>query len=141
MKADSLVGAWRLCSFEYKAEGGRCFAPLGNEPQGLLIYDRSGYMSGMMAKRDRPLLSTNDLSRIPENEKAAISDGFIAYSGRYEVDGDKVIHNVEVSFVPNWAGTPLDRFCQFEGKKLVLKTPPTNFNGREYEGYVTWERL
>jgi hypothetical protein len=72
-------------------------------------------MSGMMARSDRPGLSTEDFSKVPESEMVSMAEGFIGYSGRYEIVGDKVVHQVEMSFIPNWVGVSLERFCDLKG--------------------------
>jgi hypothetical protein len=136
-----ITGVWKLCSFEFKSKDGTVFSPYGKDPKGFLIYDNNGYMSGMMSKSDRPNLSSEAINKIPEGEKSQLSDGFIAYSGKYEILKHKIIHHVEVSFIPNWIGMPLDRFYEFQDGKLILSMPPMSFNGKEYTGYIGWEKV
>lgn len=136
-----LIGTWKLKSFELKSKEGDIFHPLGDNPKGFLIYDKSGHMSGMMSKTDRPNLSSANLSEIKEKEKSSLADGFIGYAGKYEVLENKIIHNVEMSFIPNWIGNPLDRFYRFENDTLVLTTPPEDINGKKFVYYINWEKL
>lgn len=140
MGKEQITGAWKLVSFEYKAEDGTGFYPYGEKPRGILIYEPGGYMSGMVGRNDRPSISIEDLGRIPEKEKATLSEGFISYAGRYEVLDDRVIHHVEMSYIPNWIGTQFIRFYRFEGGCLLLKTPPTSFRGKDFVGYLIWRR-
>jgi len=98
-------------------------------------------MSGMMSKSDRPNLSSANLSEIKEKEKSSLADGFIGYAGKYEVLENKIIHNVEMSFIPNWIGNPLNRFYRFENDELVLTTPPEDINGKMFVYYINWEKL
>jgi len=140
MKSE-ITGTWRLKSFELKSEEETSIQPLGENPKGFLIYDKSGYMSGMMSRSDRPNLSTENLTNIPENEKLTLSEGFIGYSGKYEILTDKIIHHVEMSFIPNWIGKPLNRFYTFNNNDLILSTPPEDFNGKEFVYYIVWEKL
>ena len=46
----------------------------------------------------------------------------LAYCGRYRVDGDCVVHTVEMSMYPNWVGTEQRRAYRFDGDRIVLRT-------------------
>lgn len=35
-------------------------------------------------------------------EKASAAETYVSYCGRYGVEGDKIIHHIEVGFFPNW---------------------------------------
>lgn len=92
MQHHQLLGAWKLLSFEYRAEDGTSFFPYGRDALGILIYEPNGYMSGMIGKNNRPRISVEDLGRLPDSEKITLSEGFISYSGEYEILEDRVIH-------------------------------------------------
>ncbi len=139
MKSE-ITGTWKLKSFESRSKDGDVFYPFGENPEGFLIYDESGYMSGMISRADRHNLSVN-AANMGENEKSSLSEGFIGYSGKYEILDDKIVHHVEMSFIPNWIGKPLDRFYSFENDYLVLKTPPEVFNNKKFVHYIIWEKL
>jgi len=47
-----------------------------------------------------------------------------AYSGRYTVEGDKVVHRVDVSWNEAWTGTDQVRFVKVEGDRLTITTAP-----------------
>jgi hypothetical protein len=67
----------------------------------------------------------------------------IAYSGRYRVEGDKVITKVEIAWNESWVGGEQVRFVRFEGDKLYIESPPMphpNVGGRVVRVIVTWER-
>ncbi|NPV92729.1 MAG: lipocalin-like domain-containing protein [Firmicutes bacterium] len=140
MGKEAVLGAWRLAHFEYRAADGTAFKPYGEEPLGILIYEPGGYMSGMIGKKGRKNISVEDLGRISEAEKLSLAEGYMAYAGRYEVLDDRVLHSIQASFIPNWIGTQFTRFYRFEEGRLLLQTPPTNFRGRDFVGYLTWER-
>ncbi|MGB9978912.1 lipocalin-like domain-containing protein [Methanobacterium sp.] len=136
-----ITGTWKLKSFESRSEDGDIFYPFGENPKGFLMYDISGYMSGMISRGDRSNLSVKNFNNMDESEKASLSDGFIGYSGKYEILDDKIIHHVEISFIPNWIGKPLDRFYQFENDDLVLTTSPERFNNKKFVHYIVWKKL
>lgn len=98
-------------------------------------------MSGMMSRSDRPNLSSENLTQIKDDEKLSLANGFIGYSGKYEVLDDKIIHYVEMSFIPNWVGKPLDRYYGFQNDDLMLSTPPDILNGKEFIYYLLWGKL
>lgn len=141
MNISDLAGAWRLLSFEYRSDDGEVLAPFGPDPDGILIYDASGTMSGMMSQSGRPPLPSENYGHLTEKEKASLGDGYIGYAGTYEVKGDRIIHHVQVSFLPNWVGMDLVRAFTFEQGTLTLRTdPPIEHNGRKFAAYMTWKR-
>jgi hypothetical protein len=55
-----------------------------------------------------------------------------AYSGRYTVEREKVVHHVDVSWNEAWTGADQVRFVKVVGDRLTITTapakeaPPTN---------------
>ena len=135
------VGAWKLCSFEYQALDGTVFHPYGHEPIGRIFYDKGGEMAALISRSDRVPLSCDDFIMLPDSEKVALARGFIAYSGKYKVFNDKIIHYTEVSFIPNWIGTEMVRFYTLDGDNLTLKTPPVILRNKEFIGVIQWQRI
>src|SRR5260221_10232537 len=81
---DGLVGTWRLVSIETLRSNGEVTYPFyGKHPEGLLIYDPSGWMSVQIVsdpKPDVPTASSREAflkTTPPEKEKAI--DGFYGY--------------------------------------------------------------
>lgn len=137
----NIVGTWKLISFEMKTDD-KISHPFGENPSGHLIYDEKNYMAVLISKENRNKnVSTEDITKIPEEEKVALSDGFIAYSGKYKVLDDKIIHNVEISFIPNWVGRPLERFYQLSEGNLILETPALEVEGSKLVSRLTWEKI
>ena len=57
--ADQLVGAWRLVSIEtYRANGETIYPFYGKHPEGLLVYDRGGWMSVQIVSDPKPMVPT-----------------------------------------------------------------------------------
>jgi hypothetical protein len=138
--AENIIGTWKLISFELKSNG-NISHPLGENPLGFLIYGETGHMAVMMSKKDRSPLSSEDIINIPEEEKSGLADGFIGYSGKYKILDNKLVHYVEISFIPNWMGRPLERFYQFYKGNLILKTPAEDINGVEFISTIIWEKI
>jgi hypothetical protein len=59
-----------------------------------------------------------------EPERAAAYATAFSYCGRYEVQDDHVVYEVELCSFPNWAGRQQVRLVELDGDELVLRTPP-----------------
>ncbi len=138
MSNHSIVGTWRMVKFEYRAEDGTRFFPYGEQADGVIVYDEEGMMSTIITRTDRPSVSAHDFVNIPDEEKIELSKGFVAYAGKYEMLPDRIVHHVEISYIPNWVGTTLDRFYEFKDGNVILSTPPVQLRGKEFRGYITW---
>lgn len=65
----------------------------------------------------------------------------LSYYGRWWIEGDRIIHAVELSVFPNWVGTEQVRFFRFEDDRVVLRTPPTLRRGSSGFAELTWRRV
>ncbi len=74
-------------------------------------------------------------------EKVAAAEGYISYSGKYEIQGDRLVVHPEVSFFPNWVGVDQVRICELEGNKLKLSTAPLLMRGMQQTAHLVWERV
>ncbi len=140
MDQEQILGSWKLVSFIYKAEDGTSFYPYGKEANGIIIYDKSGYMSAVITRTDRPRLSTEDFGKLPDEEKMGLARGFMTYTGQYEIQSDRILHKIEIGYIPNWAGTTFVRFPSFEDGNLVLATLPATLRGKTFTGYLIWKK-
>jgi hypothetical protein len=129
-----------LLSYSARVAGGETTYPLGADPIGSLVYTAGGWMSGMLAARDRPNLSTTDMMGGTETERASAFSSYIAYCGEYEIEGDVVIHRVAMSMFPNWVGGDQRRFFELSGDELLLRTPPMEINGEMVVNELRWVR-
>lgn len=129
-------GIWRLKSFIQKSKNGDSYFPFGENPDGTLIYDKSGYMSVIISRSDRKDLFIG--KNLEELDKSSLLADFIAYSGKYDISDEKVVHQVEMSFIPQWIGKDMDRSYQIENEKLILITP---LEDNEFFNEIIWERL
>ena len=136
-----LVGTWKLLDYSFLHENGTLEKPWGTEVEGILIYSTEGYMSGnlMHRRRKRPEPQREVAGEIGERIRG--SRNYIAYAGRYTMEGDTVTHHVEVSLFPNWIGLPQLRYYKLAGDKLVLSTPMTLVKGEKLVGQLTWKRV
>jgi Lipocalin-like domain len=139
----SLLGTWRLVSFEARDSEGQLQYPLGKDVCGQLIYDVGGNMSAHVMRDDRPLFAANDPGRGTDAEVRATFDGHASYFGTYAIDPatQTVTHHVRGAWYPNWIGNDQLRHFKFDGSRLVLSTPPLVSDGQSLEYVLTWERI
>ena len=142
MKAEDLVGTWRLRSWKNVGSDGSEVYPLGERPVGYIFYNHDGYMSVEIMAEDRvPYQDPDVFGGTPQERSEAIST-YISYAGPFEVhDRDTVIHHIEVCSYPNWIGNAQLRFVRLEGDLLVLSTKPMIFQGMTRPAELIWERV
>jgi Lipocalin-like domain len=141
--APSLVGSWRLVSYEARDSEGGIQYPLGESVSGLLVYDGGGNMSAHVMKNDLPLFAAKDPARGTDAELRAAFEGYGSYFGTYTVDQARqtVTHHVRGAWYPNWIGQDQVRHFKFDGDRLLLSTPPLLWDGQSLEHVLTWERI
>lgn len=142
MEASRLVGTWRLVSWEAIGADGSIERPMGRRPEGLLVYGLDGTMLVLLGRSDRARMSGEDMAGSSLEERAEAMRTFIAYGGRYEVQGSRVTHHVEMSLFPNWAGTRQVREATVDetANRLTLVSPPIAVGGAARSQQLTWER-
>ena len=87
---DQLIGAWKLVSYvEEPVDGSAPFHPLGEQPQGIIMYTPDGYMSAQLARPDRGRFVSGDWFKGTDEEYRAEASSYIAYTGPFHVDEDK----------------------------------------------------
>ena len=141
---DRLVGAWKLMSYgEKPVDGSAPFYPMGEEPQGIIMYTPDGYMSAQLMRPGRPKFASGDWFSGTDEEIKAEAGGYIAYSGPFHTDEEKqtLTHSMFVSLFPNWLGQTQPRVVKIEGNMLHLSTAaPIKSGGKETNLYLTWKR-
>jgi hypothetical protein len=105
------------------------------------MYTTDGYMSVVITRPNRPNVAAGGLMGGTVKEQAAAAATCISYAGPYELHEDKVVHRVEVSLFPNWVGGIQERFYEFAGERLSLRTAPLLLDSHEQRGYLVWERI
>lgn len=138
MGESSLVGTWRLDTFELESPDGSISYPYGEALTGYIFYMADGYMSTAFMSANRASNGDEDLARAGA---ASTYDQFMAYSGRYEVMGDKISHYVEVSSLEIWIGSTQERWYKIDGNRLTLLTAPLSVDGETPVGRLTWDRM
>jgi Lipocalin-like domain len=141
---DSLIGAWELVScVETDVKSGEAYRPMGDKPQGLLLYTPDGYMSAQLSALDRPHFESGDMYRGKPKEYVTAVRSYLAYTGPYYVDEARRIveHEMFVSLFPNWQGQRQVRVVRLDEKALQLSTnQPQLFNGTLKTATIVWRR-
>jgi hypothetical protein len=144
------VGVWRLVSVGNVRPNGEVVTGwMGPNPSGVLIYDRSGYMSAQIMHDPRTTWKVmgksvaQDFEDASAADKAAAFDGYYAYYGRYEVsEKDHVVrHHVESSLWPPEVGITYERHFQLNGDRLTLTTAPQESKGEQRYNRLVFERI
>ncbi|MGX7091543.1 lipocalin-like domain-containing protein [Hutsoniella sourekii] len=133
---DKLIGTWRLVSYQTE-EDGQIVYPFGEDATGFIMYNPDGYMSAQLQKQGRPAYESGDIHTGSQEEMAAAAHGYLAYSGRFEVDEAKnqVTHYMDVSMNPTWQGQSQPRIGQIDGDILSI------YNGLKPEDQLKWQRV
>jgi hypothetical protein len=141
-KVISLIGVWKLISFEARREGEEPSLPFGIDAKGLLIYTDVGRFSAQLMRSNRPKFVSGDQLKGTVEEINECFKGCISYFGTYEYDanGGFVIHHIESSLFPNWEGTQ-KRFVEISDKRISLTTSPVMWDGKMAIGAMVWERV
>jgi hypothetical protein len=137
----SLIGAWRLVSWQNRTADGEVSYPMGADALGYLIYTADGRFSVTISRADRARFAGGDLLGGTTQEKTNAAEGFVAYAGRYTFHGDHVVHHVELSLFPNWVGTDQQRFAELSGSTLTLSANPLPLAGKWQVPRLVWQRV
>jgi hypothetical protein len=138
---EELYGTWQLLSWSRHVVGtAESTEPFGKAPHGFLTYGRDGRMLAMIVKANRP--KPPDVARMPDQERAELFKTMLAYGGTFEVEGDQVVHSVDISWNENWTGTAQVRNFRIEGSKLTITVAPQiGFDGSEGSAVLTWAKV
>ncbi len=138
-----LIGTWKLVSASTRSgDGTTNTAPYGSNPTGFLTYSPDGRMTAIISNGGRRPLSIADRITAPADERAQAFATFLAYAGRYTVEGDKVTHHIEAASIQNWVNGDQVRFFTLDGDRLIVLTPSNYvFNGQPQTFELKWERV
>jgi Lipocalin-like domain len=123
MLREKILGTWRLVSYvEQDDRGGPITFPLGRDAVGLIMYTSDGYMSAQLMRSGRHEYGQPEIGGGTIHQAAAAAEGYLAYSGPYEVDeaASVVHHRVAVSLLPNWLDTVQLRHGSLKDNQLTL---------------------
>jgi Lipocalin-like domain len=110
---------------------GQRYNEFGDGPGGYVIYLADGRMYAMLVADNR----AKPTSAVPtDKEKAELFGTMIAYVGTYRIDGEMVIHDIEVSWNQLWTGCQQVRLFKTEGDTLTITIAVAKSPGDGQEG-------
>lgn len=144
---EKFVGAWRLVSIETIRPNGEVIYPFyGKHPEGLIMYDNSGWMSVQIvsdpAAKVPSRSSREEVMAAPAAEKSSAFDNYYSYCGTWSLDTSqqKVIHHIRQSLIPGEVGEDYVRHYVLDGDRLTL-TAKTHEMGEDHQRKLVWQRL
>ena len=142
--AEKLYGAWTLISWRIEYDNGRpANEPFGADPLGVILYDRSGCMSATMCTRRRSPFSAASAAAADVESKARALDEYLAYTGRWRLEGRVIVHEVTCSLNPVLIGTEQRREALLDGDLLDLsatESETVNQQVKHRRHVIRWRR-
>lgn len=136
-----LIGTWKLVSATREAiPSGEKTDILGPNPIGYISYAPDGRMMVLIVRSNRT--APRD-SVATEPEGAALFRSMIAYGGTYSLRGDRVVHDVDISWNESWTKSQQTRVLKLEGKRLTLTTSASKdpVDGIYSTRTLLWEKI
>ena len=132
-----LHGSWRLVSFEVEFQNSeeRQY-PFGANPNGFLVLTPDGRMMTLITAKERAPGDT-------DGQQATLFRSMASYTGRYRIEGEKFITNVDASWNEAWNGSEQERFYKIEKGRLEFMTawaPHPLPDGPIMRGILRWKR-
>ena len=144
---ERFVGAWRLVSIETLRPNGEVIYPFyGKHAQGLIMYDRSGWMSVQIVSDPAPAVPTaqsrEEVRAASAEEKSKAFDGYYAYRGTWTLDpaNSTVTHHIKQSLTPGEKDEEAVRHFVLDGDRLILRAK-THEMGEDHERKLVWQRI
>lgn len=139
---EKLVGTWSLVLVDNINPDGVRTQPYGENPQGILMFDKDGNYSLQILRAGRAKFASGDKTKGTADENKALVLGNNSHFGKYFIsaDGSTITFRIEHAFFPNWEGTEQKRSFTFSDKEFRY-TVPTTTNGAGVTGEVVWKRM
>jgi len=136
--AKQLIGHWTLVSVKNEQDG-KTTEPLGPNPKGLFIFDRSGRYAMQIYRPDIPKFASNNRSTGTPEENKAVVLGALAHFGTYTVNEKEGSFSVrpEASTYPNWVGIDQKRSFSVSKDELKITNPSGSRGGTST---LIWKR-
>jgi hypothetical protein len=128
--AEQLIGYWTLVSIKNEQDG-KTTEPLGPNPKGLFIFDRSGRYVVLQFRADLPKFASNRRDKGTPEENRAVILGSAAHFGTYTVNEKEGFFSIrpEAATFPNWVGVDQKRFFSISGDELKIVNPSGSRGG------------
>jgi hypothetical protein len=114
----SLVGTYKVISQDVQVNGS-ALQPLGKAPHGYVVITPTRYVSFFTGDTRKFGTSAED--------KAALLDTLVGWSGTYRIEGSRIIIAVDASWTEVWNGKDQVRNWTLSGNRLTLIGDPSPF--------------
>ena len=133
-----LFGSWRLISFQLKVVGeeGEPKDIFGPNPIGRIIFSPEHRVVVFISRADRRPPTS-------ETEAAALLSSMTAYTGKFRLDGNKFITQVDGAWNEVYKGSEQVRYFELIGDRLNIRTPEQQSGiliGKRTIATLVWER-
>jgi hypothetical protein len=135
-----IVGTWRLTSFtENNLETGAIKYPFGERAKASVIYTDDGHVATIFTATDRKGPAA---AQATDQEAIDLYRSMIAFAGRYELSGNRLIYHPEISWNEAWTGTTQERVIEVSEDRLETKSVPavSTLTGARTVFSLVWER-
>lgn len=141
LSPQDVVGSWHLVEWRIDYADGRPTSwPFGIDAIGVLVYAPDGWMSATMSCRKRSQLSAPSALKADDASKARAFQEYLAYSGRWEIVGRSIAHDVTMSMNPTLVGTRQWREAEARGDTLILAADEALSGGAARRHSIVWRR-
>jgi hypothetical protein len=140
-RREHLLGTWKLVSVSREEiPSGAETGIFGADPIGYIHYGADGRMMVVIVRSDRPRPQGIEITAA---EAERLIKSMVSYAGTFSIDGDEVVHHVEIAWNESWRGTEQRRIVRFEQDKLHLSTHPSPdpIDGKLSVRSMVWEKL
>jgi hypothetical protein len=146
---EAIIGAWRLVGIDFSGPNGSLTDPVfGPNPQGIIIYDSSGWMSVQIVTANRPTIPkpASRTSSVLSTDEAMLAaqafNTYYAYFGSWEFDAveSAITHHLRASLLPYETGVEYRPEVTFDGihLKLIVRSQQ---NGETRQRTLVWARV
>ena len=135
--AKAIAGTWTMVSNTVTLPSGEKVLPFGPNPTGIMVFGPDGRYMNTVMKATLPKIAANSRAKGTAEENSAIVEGSIAHFGKYSVEGQAIVFNIERSTFANWDGTTQKRTYTLAGDQLKYVVPAASLGGT---AEVVWKR-
>ena len=117
-EARALYGTWKLKSWVTEVlETKERFTFFGSTPNEFIHFSDEGRTFALLTAEGRKPVQS-------EADQIDAFSSLVAYTGRYRIDGDRLVTTVDASADPSWVGTELVRYYKCDNDSLEITTAP-----------------
>ncbi|MEN3209343.1 lipocalin-like domain-containing protein [Methylorubrum populi] len=133
-----LKGLWKLVSYEVEVrKDGETLPVMGEHPTGYAYFTPEKRVFFVLTGEGRKPAKD-------DAQRAQLLETLVSYTGKFRLDGDKWIADLDVAWDPKWVGTEQTRTFTLDGERLRVLTPwrvmPNWADKGETRSIVTFQR-